>query len=156
MTVIYSPTATVRDPGFKRAVVNVERTLRADKAVASVVPPVAGVSISRDGHTAIVQAGAAKSSNGMVAAADSLKGKLHGFSTAAVRVDLIFVLAATLTLLPAVLSKLGPRVDKLSLKWVHSGEHRSPRFAAVRRGSPRGESGSGAAPSHTARSRSRS
>ena len=42
----------------------------------------------------------------------------------------IFVLAATLTLLPAVLSKLGPRVDKLSLKWVHSGEHRSPRFAA--------------------------
>ena len=42
----------------------------------------------------------------------------------------IFVLAATLTLLPAVLAKLGPRVDKLSLKWVHSGEHRSARFAA--------------------------
>ena len=41
-----------------------------------------------------------------------------------------FVLAATLTLLPAVLAKLGPRVDKLSLPWVHSGEHRSPRFAA--------------------------
>jgi RND superfamily putative drug exporter len=41
-----------------------------------------------------------------------------------------FVLAATLTLLPAVLAKLGPRVDRLSLKWVHSGEHRSPRFAA--------------------------
>ena len=42
----------------------------------------------------------------------------------------IFVLAATLTLLPAVLAKLGPRVDKLALKWVHSGEHRSARFAA--------------------------
>ena len=42
----------------------------------------------------------------------------------------IFVLAATLTLLPAVLAKLGPRVDKLSLPWAHSGEHRSPRFAA--------------------------
>ena len=42
----------------------------------------------------------------------------------------IFVLAATLTLLPAVLAKLGPRVDKLALPWVHSGEHRSPRFAA--------------------------
>ena len=40
----------------------------------------------------------------------------------------VFVLAATLTLLPAVLAKLGPRVDKLALKWVHSGEHRSPRF----------------------------
>src|SRR5262249_50231492 len=36
----------------------------------------------------------------------------------------------TLTLLPAVLAKLGPRVDGLSLPWAHSGEHRSPRFAA--------------------------
>ncbi|HSD24817.1 MAG TPA: MMPL family transporter [Solirubrobacterales bacterium] len=42
----------------------------------------------------------------------------------------IFVLGATLTLLPAVLAKLGPRVDKLALPWAHSGEHRSPRFAA--------------------------
>jgi RND superfamily putative drug exporter len=42
----------------------------------------------------------------------------------------VFVLLATLTLLPAVLAKLGPKVDRLSLPWVHSGEHRSPRFAA--------------------------
>ena len=42
----------------------------------------------------------------------------------------IFVLAATLTLLPAVLARLGPQVDKLALPWAHSGEHRSPRFAA--------------------------
>jgi RND superfamily putative drug exporter len=42
----------------------------------------------------------------------------------------IFVLAATLTLLPAVLAKLGPKVDNLSLPWAHSSEHRSPRFAA--------------------------
>ena len=42
----------------------------------------------------------------------------------------IFVLAATLTLLPAVLARLGPRVDKLALPWAHSGEHRSPAFAA--------------------------
>jgi RND superfamily putative drug exporter len=47
-----------------------------------------------------------------------------------IMLSVIFVLAATLTLLPAVLAKLGPRVDKLSLPWVHSGEHRSPRFAA--------------------------
>ena len=33
----------------------------------------------------------------------------------------IFVLVATLTLLPAVLAKLGPRVDKLSLEWVPPG-----------------------------------
>ncbi len=42
----------------------------------------------------------------------------------------LFVLAATLTLLPAVLAKLGPRIDRLALPWVHSGEHRSPHFAA--------------------------
>jgi putative drug exporter of the RND superfamily len=38
----------------------------------------------------------------------------------------VFVLAASLTLLPAVLAKLGPRVNRLALPWVHSGEHRSP------------------------------
>ena len=286
MTVIYSPTQTIGSPAFRAAVANVERTLRADRAVRSVVAPAPGVSISRDGHTAIVQAGAAKSSNGMVAAADSLKGRLSKLSGAGVVVDLtgasgmwsdfnaanrsamlkseviswpvtlgilllafgslvaaglplmltmiglasaagllylgtlvmpisiwamnfalmfalalgidyalfivhrfrgaffghhqspvdatavtmdtagkavlfsgitvlisltavmlvpspafrsmslgimfavIFVLAATLTLLPAVLAKLGPKVDKLALPWAHSGEHRSARFAA--------------------------
>ena len=40
-----------------------------------------------------------------------------------------FVLAASLTLLPAVLGHLGDRVDSLALPWVHAGEHRSKRFA---------------------------
>jgi RND superfamily putative drug exporter len=44
-------------------------------------------------------------------------------------VSVLFVLAATLTLLPAVLAKLGPRVDRLSLPWMHSGDSRSARFA---------------------------
>src|SRR6185369_8813302 len=47
-----------------------------------------------------------------------------------IMLSVVFILAATLTLLPAVLAKLGPRVDKLALPWAHSGEHRSPRFAA--------------------------
>jgi putative drug exporter of the RND superfamily len=47
-----------------------------------------------------------------------------------IMLSVLFVLAATLTLLPAVLAKLGPRVDRLSLPWVHTGEHRSRRFAA--------------------------
>jgi RND superfamily putative drug exporter len=46
-----------------------------------------------------------------------------------IMLSVVFVLAATLTLLPAVLAKLGPNVDALPLRWVHSGEHRSPRFA---------------------------
>ncbi len=46
-----------------------------------------------------------------------------------IMIAVLFVLAATLTLLPAALAKLGPRVDKLSLPWAHSGDHRSARFA---------------------------
>jgi RND superfamily putative drug exporter len=284
MAVIHSPTRTVNDSAFKTTIGKVESTLRNDSAVRMVVAPSAGSSISRDGHTAIVQAGAAQSSNEMVAAADSLKGKLRALSGAGVQVHLtgasgmwsdfnaanrsamlkseviswpvtlgilllafgslvaaglplmltiiglvsasgllyvstlvmpisiwamnfalmfalalgidyalfvvhrfrgalfghqlsavdatavtmdtagkavlfsgltvlisltavmlvpspafrsmsfgimlavVFVLAATLTLLPAVLTRLGPRVDKLALPWAHSGEHRSPRF----------------------------
>jgi RND superfamily putative drug exporter len=47
-----------------------------------------------------------------------------------IMLSVVFVLAATLTLLPAALAKLGPRVDALALPWAHSGEHRSARFAA--------------------------
>ncbi|MFI5004699.1 MAG: MMPL family transporter [Solirubrobacterales bacterium] len=286
MTVVYSPTQTVSAPAFRSTIVRVEQTLRANAAVRTVLAPTPGLSISRDGHTAIVQAGAARDPNRMVAAADSLKGTLHRLSSGAVRVDLtgaagmwsdfnaanrsamlkseviswpvtlgimllafgslvaaglplmltmlgllaaagslylgtqilpisiwamnfalmfalalgidyalfivmrfrgaffgskldavqatavtmdtagkavlfsgltvlisltavmlvpspafrsmslgimlavIFVLAATLTLLPAVLAKLGPKVDNLSLPWAHSSEHRSTRFAA--------------------------
>jgi RND superfamily putative drug exporter len=286
MTVIYSPTRTVSDPVFKAVLAKAESMLRADHAVKSVMAPRPGISISKDGHTAIVQAGAALSSNGMVKAADQIKGPLARLSTAGVQVHLtgasgmwsdfnaanrsamlkseviswpvtlgilllafgslvaaglplmltmvglmsaagllylgtkvmpisiwamnfalmfalalgidyamfivhrfrgalfghklsavdatavtmdtagkavlfsgvtvlislsavmlvpspafrsmslgimlavIFVLAATLTLLPAVLAKLGPRVDNASLPWAHSGEHRSAKFAA--------------------------
>ena len=50
-----------------------------------------------------------------------------------IMLSVLFVLAATLTLLPAVLAKLGPKVDALPLKWVHSGEHRSPRVRPLGR-----------------------
>jgi putative drug exporter of the RND superfamily len=284
MTVVYSPTRTINDPVFKSTVAKVESMLRSDRAVRSVRAPSPGITISRDGHTAIVQAGASRSANGMVKAADSLKGRLAALSASGVQVHLtgasgmwsdfnaanrtammkseviswpvtlgilllafgslvaaglplmltmiglasaagllylgtlvmpisiwamnfalmfalalgidyalfvvhrfrgaffghrlsaadatavamdtagkavlfsgitvlislsavmlvpspafrsmslgimlavVFVLAATLTLLPAVLSRLGARVDKLALPWAHSGEHHSPRF----------------------------
>ena len=72
-----------------RSIAGVERTLRADRAVSSRAsrrPP--GVSISRDGHTAIVQAGAARDSNAMVQAADRLKGRLAALSSGGVQVNL--------------------------------------------------------------------
>ncbi len=286
MVVVHSSTKTVADPAFKSAVARASSTLKSDSRVKSVVPPQPGVSISRDGHTAIIQAGAAADSNTMVRAADDLKTSLHklqgdgvqvsltgasgmwsDFNTAnrdammkseliswpvtliilllafgslvaaglplmltiiglmasagslylgtqvldisiwamnfalmfalalgidyalfivyrfrgalfgshepvehavaetmdtagkavlfsgvtvlislmavmlvpspafrsmalGIMISVAFILAATLTLLPAVLGKLGPKVDNLSLPWVHQGEHRSPKFAA--------------------------
>jgi putative drug exporter of the RND superfamily len=88
MTVVYSPTETVGSPAFRSAIVRVEQTLRANSVVRTVVAPTAGLSISRDGHTAIVQAGAAKNPNEMVAAADKLKGTLHRLSTSTMVVNL--------------------------------------------------------------------
>ena len=69
-------------PAFRLAIARVEQTLRANGAVRTVVAPAPGLSISRDGHTAIVQAGAARDPNEMVAAADRLKGTLHKLSSA--------------------------------------------------------------------------
>ncbi len=286
MVVVHSDKATATDPSFRAAVASAERTLAADPRVSRVVPPQRGTSISRDGRTAVIQAGAAADSNTMVRAADDLKEELDGAAGKGVEVSLtgasgmwsdfneanraammkseliswpvtmailvlafgslvaaglplmltilglmasagslylgtqlldisiwamnfalmfalalgidyalfvvyrfrgalfgphrsvvdavaetmdtagkavlfsgvtvlialsavmlvpspafrsmalgimisvVFILAATLTLLPAVLAKLGPRVDKLALPWAHSGEHRSARFAA--------------------------
>lgn len=47
-----------------------------------------------------------------------------------IMLSVLFVLAATLTLLPLVLFKLDDRINKLALPWSRSGEHRSPKFAA--------------------------
>ena len=47
-----------------------------------------------------------------------------------IMLSVVFVLAAALTLLPAVLAKLGPRVDRFALPWLRPGEHHSPRSAA--------------------------
>jgi RND superfamily putative drug exporter len=285
MVVVHSNAETTDAPAFRQTVAGVERILRSNDRVASVQPPRPGTSISADGHTALVTAGAKGDPTEMVAAADSLKSKLHAAGAGGVTVALtgasgmwsdfnsanrsammrselfswpvtmailvlafgslvaaglpllltilglvasagllallthgfeisiwamnfalmfalalgidyalfivhrfrgayfgarlsareavavtidtagkavlfsgltvlvslsavmlvpspafrsmalgimlsvIFVLAATLTLLPVVLAKLGPKVDALALGWVHSGEHRSARFA---------------------------
>jgi putative drug exporter of the RND superfamily len=47
-----------------------------------------------------------------------------------IMLSVVFVLGATLTLLPLVLFKLDNKINKFALPWVHAGEHRSPRFAA--------------------------
>ncbi len=47
-----------------------------------------------------------------------------------IMLSVVFVLGATLTLLPAVLGRLGARVNAASLPWANAAEHRSARFAA--------------------------
>jgi RND superfamily putative drug exporter len=47
-----------------------------------------------------------------------------------IMLSVVFVLAATLTLLPAVLAKLGPRLNTFALRSAHSAKDRSPRSAS--------------------------
>jgi len=82
----HAPIAT--DPAARAAVAKATSVLRADPRVSTVVPPQAGVSISRDGRTAIITAGAAADSNKMVAAADAVAPKLAALSSAGVSVTL--------------------------------------------------------------------
>ena len=71
--VVHSPSATTSAPEFRQTIRRVERTLAGDERVASVQGPRPGTSVSTDGHTAIVTAGAKGDPTGMVAAADALK-----------------------------------------------------------------------------------
>jgi RND superfamily putative drug exporter len=48
-----------------------------------------------------------------------------------IMLSVVFILLATLTLLPVVLHTLGRRVNKWALPWAHVEDHRSPRFAAL-------------------------
>ena len=93
--------------------------LTAEDAVAETVDT-AGKAVVFSGLTVLISLSAA-----MLVPWPALRSMALG-----IMLSVVFILAATLTLLPAVLAKLGPRVDKLSLPWVHSGEHRSPAFAA--------------------------
>jgi putative drug exporter of the RND superfamily len=88
MVVVHSETKTTADPAFRNAVTSAAATLRASDAVATVVPPQAGSTISRDSHTALVTAGATGSPTEAVAAADGLKRELRTLGTGDVSVSL--------------------------------------------------------------------
>lgn len=77
MVVVHSPDQTISSPAFTAAITKATTTLTADGAVTDVVPPMPGQTISRDGHTAILMAGAAENATGMVRAADRLKAPLQ-------------------------------------------------------------------------------
>ena len=76
------------DPHAQAIEVKATNVLRSDPRVSTVVPPQAGVSVSRDGRTAIITAGSAANSNKMVQAADSAEPKLAALSSSGVTVTL--------------------------------------------------------------------
>ena len=75
MVVVHSPSLTAESPAFGAVVDQVETILRADSRIQSVQAPRRGATISADGHTAIVVAGARGNPTTMVAAADDLKSE---------------------------------------------------------------------------------
>ena len=75
-------------PVFRHTVVRAERVLRRDPAVGRVFAPRPGISISPDGHTAVIRSGAAADSNAMVDAADRLEAKLADTARSGVAVNL--------------------------------------------------------------------
>ncbi|HVV74681.1 MAG TPA: MMPL family transporter [Mycobacteriales bacterium] len=78
--VVRSDTGPVTEPKVQAVISRAESLLHADPRISRVVPPVAGVSISSDRRTAVIQGGAAGDTNAMVHAADALKGPLTALS----------------------------------------------------------------------------
>jgi RND superfamily putative drug exporter len=77
----------VSDAAAQHVIAQVTAVLRADHRISAVVAPQPGLSISRDGRTAVVQGGAAVDANEMVRAADDLIGPLRKLSTGSVTVQ---------------------------------------------------------------------
>ncbi|MGN6608434.1 MAG: MMPL family transporter [Jatrophihabitans sp.] len=88
VVVVDKQAAIASDPAAQRVIAAATALLRADPRVSTVVPPQPGMSISKDGRTAIVQAGAKADPNEMVRAADHLVGPLRALSTDRVSVEL--------------------------------------------------------------------
>ena len=82
----HAPIAT--DPAAAGVMARVTALLRSDPRVSTVVAPQPGVSISPDGRTAVVTAGAAADPNAMVKAAERLAGPVSRLGTADVSTTL--------------------------------------------------------------------
>jgi len=76
------------DPTAQRAITQASDLLRADPRVSSVVPPQPGTTLSSDGQTAVIQAGAKADANEMVRAAERLTGPIRALSNADVSANL--------------------------------------------------------------------
>ncbi len=76
------------DPAARQVIARASALLRADPRVSVVIAPQPGMTLSKDGRTAVIQAGAKADANQMVRAADELTGPLQHLATGAVSVEL--------------------------------------------------------------------
>lgn len=76
------------DPEARAVIDEVTAKLRADRRVSTVVPPTPGLSLSPDGRTGVVTAGAAADTNEMVRAAEELADPLAGVARPGISVAL--------------------------------------------------------------------
>ncbi|MFE3292781.1 MMPL family transporter, partial [Rhodococcus sp. NPDC059234] len=74
--VVHSDTKPVSDPAVQQVLGEATALFRADPRFGEVIAPQPGMSISPDGHTGILIAGANASTDDMVKAVDELKGEL--------------------------------------------------------------------------------
>ena len=83
-----SQQSVATDPRAQVVLSRATALLTADRRISNVIAPQPGVSISRDGRTAILQAGANADANTMVRAADELAKPLQALSGEGVKVEL--------------------------------------------------------------------
>jgi putative drug exporter of the RND superfamily len=86
--VVAGERARIDDRPMRAALAGVNRVLRADRAVGGVLPPRPGVTVSRDGRTAIVTGLAGEPPSEMVEAAGRLKARLAALSGSGITVRL--------------------------------------------------------------------
>ncbi|TSD94880.1 MMPL family transporter [Skermania sp. ID1734] len=84
--VMHSDTKEVSDPAVQQVLAEATTIFRGDDRFGEVIAPQPGMSISPDGHTGILIAGANASTDEMVKAVDELKGQLTALSRDGVEV----------------------------------------------------------------------
>ncbi|WP_256980609.1 MMPL family transporter [Rhodococcus sp. 14-2496-1d] len=78
--VVHSDTASIEDPAVQRTLTDVAAVFDGDARFGEIIAPQAGMTISPDGRTGILIAGANASTDDMVKAVDEVKGELTALS----------------------------------------------------------------------------
>ncbi|MBJ8340848.1 MMPL family transporter [Antrihabitans sp. YC3-6] len=84
--VVHSDTASIDDPAMQQTLTEVAAVFDADARFGDIVEPAPGMTISPDGHTGILIAGANASTDDMVKAVDDVKAELTALSSDGIEV----------------------------------------------------------------------